>query len=179
MVAAARGGDAVERVIRPVRLADAVPLRELQKRLDQETPFMLLEPGEEPEEIEAWERRIASFLEERHSKMWVLEGAGDKLSGFLFVRGNKATRLRHSGLVVVGIRKTLWGQGLGTALFREMEAWALHHGFARLELTVVVANERAIALYHKMGFVVEGLRRRSMRYADGTYVDEYMMAKLL
>jgi Acetyltransferases, including N-acetylases of ribosomal proteins len=46
----------------------------------------------------------------------------------------------------------------------------------RLELTVMVHNERAIALYKKMGFEIEGTKKRSMRI-DGQYVDEYYMAK--
>jgi RimJ/RimL family protein N-acetyltransferase len=40
----------------------------------------------------------------------------------------------------------------------------------------MVHNERAIALYKKMGFEIEGTKKRSMRI-DGQYVDEYYMAK--
>jgi RimJ/RimL family protein N-acetyltransferase len=39
-------------------------------------------------------------------------------------------------------------------------------------------NERALALYRRLGFEVEGTRRDSV-LVDGRYVDELTMAKLL
>jgi RimJ/RimL family protein N-acetyltransferase len=39
-------------------------------------------------------------------------------------------------------------------------------------------NRRAIALYEKVGFVVEGLKRKSTRI-DGTYSNDLCMALLL
>lgn len=60
-----------------------------------------------------------------------------------------------------------------------MEEWALQHQITRLELTVMVGNRRAVGLYHKMGFVVEALRRKSIRYSGGGFADEYLMAKIL
>lgn len=44
-------------------------------------------------------------------------------------------------------------------------------------LTVMTHNSRAIALYKKMGFTIEGLKKHSMK-VDGRYVDEYLMAKI-
>jgi RimJ/RimL family protein N-acetyltransferase len=56
--------------------------------------------------------------------------------------------------------------------------WALAHGMHRLELTVMAHNERAHALYERMGFVVEG-RRRECLLVNARLVDELYMAKLL
>jgi RimJ/RimL family protein N-acetyltransferase len=61
---------------------------------------------------------------------------------------------------------------------RETELWAHRHRVHRLELTVMAHNAAAVALYEKAGFVIEGTRRHSM-LIDGSYVDEYYMAKLL
>ncbi|WP_392396641.1 MULTISPECIES: GNAT family N-acetyltransferase [Paenibacillus] len=41
----------------------------------------------------------------------------------------------------------------------------------------MVPNERAAALYKKMGFEIEGVKRNSIRM-DGKYVDEYYMGKI-
>lgn len=38
-------------------------------------------------------------------------------------------------------------------------------------------NEMAKHLYEKNGFIVEGVKKKSM-IVDGTYVDEYYMAKI-
>ncbi|NMB90388.1 MAG: GNAT family N-acetyltransferase, partial [Chloroflexi bacterium] len=51
-------------------------------------------------------------------------------------------------------------------------------GIHRLELTVMTHNQRALALYRKMGFEIEGTLRHNMR-VDGVYVDEYSLAQLL
>jgi RimJ/RimL family protein N-acetyltransferase len=39
-------------------------------------------------------------------------------------------------------------------------------------------NERAVRLYRKMGFIIEGTTREDL-YVDGHYVDQYLMGKLL
>lgn len=59
-----------------------------------------------------------------------------------------------------------------------MEKWALENTITRLELTVMTHNERAVRLYKKMGFKIEGLKEKSL-IVDGKYVDEYYMGKIL
>jgi RimJ/RimL family protein N-acetyltransferase len=63
-------------------------------------------------------------------------------------------------------------------MLSKLEHWAKGTGIRRLELTVMTHNERAVGLYKRIGFEVEGLRKDSL-YVDGRYVDEYSMAKLL
>jgi RimJ/RimL family protein N-acetyltransferase len=70
------------------------------------------------------------------------------------------------------------GQEVGTRLFEQMEAWARDVGLHRLELTVQIRNRAGLALYTKMGFLVEGLMRHAL-LVNGTWVDEYHMGKLL
>lgn len=48
----------------------------------------------------------------------------------------------------------------------------------RLELMVITENIRAVNLYKKSGFKIEGLREIST-LINGKYYDEYYMAKLL
>ncbi|SMC05930.1 Protein N-acetyltransferase, RimJ/RimL family [Sulfobacillus thermosulfidooxidans DSM 9293] len=165
--------------IRLVEKTDAAKVMNLQKALDRETRFMLMEPGELSDSVVEWEKRILPFIDQPHNVFWVVENAEGTLVGFLRARGQTPRRLAHSALIVIGILQEYWGQGIGTQLFEKVEAWAKERGLHRLELEVMVSNRRAIALYHKMGFVVEGLRRHAIRYADGQFVDEYMMAKLI
>jgi putative acetyltransferase len=51
-------------------------------------------------------------------------------------------------------------------------------GITRLELQVFANNARAIALYERMGFQVEG-RRRMAVMVDGVAIDVLMMATLV
>jgi putative acetyltransferase len=87
-------------------------------------------------------------------------------------------RRRHAMMLGISVAPEAQGQGVGSALMAAMcdyaDRWA---GALRLELNVYTDNERAIALYRKFGFVIEGTHRGyAMR--DGAYVDSYTMARL-
>ena len=47
-----------------------------------------------------------------------------------------------------------------------------------MNLTVMVNNDKGMALYKKMGFQVEGTMKDSM-LVNGEYVDEYSMTKII
>lgn len=55
--------------------------------------------------------------------------------------------------------------------------WAEEQKVMRLELTVICENEVAKHLYTNNGFQIEGIKRKSV-YIDGTYLDEYYMARI-
>lgn len=55
----------------------------------------------------------------------------------------------------------------------EVMTWAPSAGLKRLELTIHTTNDRAIALYRRHGFAVEGTRECSL-LVDGQYVDEHL-----
>jgi putative acetyltransferase len=52
--------------------------------------------------------------------------------------------------------------------------WA---GLLRIELGVYADNERAIRMYRRFGFELEGTQR-AFALRDGVYVDSLMMARL-
>ncbi len=138
---------------------------------------MMLEPGERTTTIDEQRNRLRSAVASANQTILVAD-AGDCLVGYIAILGGGYHRNKHSAHIVAGVLQQYAGQGLGTRLFTEGDRWAREVGLHRLELTVMVHNRRAIALYMKMGFRVEGTRRDSLK-VDGAYVDEYYMAKLL
>ena len=92
--------------------------------------------------------------------------------------GGEYQRNRATAYIVVGVLQAFGGRGIGAQLFTAAETWAKAQHIHRLELTVMTHNTRAIRLYQKMGFVIEGTRRDSL-CIDGIHVDEYFMSKLL
>ena len=86
-------------------------------------------------------------------------------------------RIKHSAYIVVGILKEYCGKGVGTRLFNNLLEWTELNGITRLELTVMTNNEKAIKLYKKFGFEIEGIKKNSM-IVEGKYVDEYYMARV-
>jgi len=77
----------------------------------------------------------------------------------------------------IGIARSHWGQGIGTAMVREAVEWSARSGLKRLELTVHTTNLAALSVYLRCGFQVEGVRRCSL-LVEGRYVDEYLMSLL-
>lgn len=164
--------------IRPITEDDATVFLAMQRQLDRETDFMLMAPGERQTTVELQRDIIRQILSDGRSMTWVAVD-GRRLVGALTLRALAPRKIRHTGHLVVGILAAHRGQGVGTNLFGHMEAWALAHEFHRLELTVMCENRIALNLYLKQGFLVEGLRRDSIRQPDGQWVDEYAMFKLL
>lgn len=138
---------------------------------------MMLEPGERTTTVEEQRKRIQNILASENQMMFVVEDE-TRLVGYLGAYGGGYTRNRHSAYVVTGILQEYAGRGLGKQLFQALDAWALQHKLRRLELTVMCHNERAVHLYRKMGFEIEGIKRDSLRVGE-RYVDEYYMARIV
>jgi L-phenylalanine/L-methionine N-acetyltransferase len=79
----------------------------------------------------------------------------------------------------MAVRDSWQGKGIGSALMQAAldlaDNWL---GLRRLELRVYADNARAIALYRKFGFEVEGTHR-AYAIRDGVYVDSLSMARLI
>ena len=69
-------------------------------------------------------------------------------------------------------------KGLGTLLTQHMIDIAREKGLKKVYLDVFTNNERAIHVYKKCGFKIEGLLEKE-HYKDGEYGDDYRMAILL
>ncbi|HDR3886749.1 TPA: GNAT family N-acetyltransferase [Bacillus cereus] len=164
-------------MIREIRVEDAASFLQLSKQLDEETKFMLYEPGERKTTVEQQEKMVHRFIENEYATIFVAV-EDDRVIGFILANGNDVQRKRHVATIVIGILQEYSGRGIGTSLFKEVEMWARLHDVWRLELTVMAHNTRAQALYKKAGFEQEGVKKASL-IIDGKDVDEYYMAKLL
>jgi RimJ/RimL family protein N-acetyltransferase len=166
----------MEAKVRKAVPADAVALAEVIASAE-DSGMMLFGPGERRLTPEQAERMIGNFLKDSASALFVAEDTGG-IAGYLIARGEDTGRTRHRAYVVTGVHHRARGKGVGTALFRRLDEWACERGLRRLELTVMTENEAAVALYRKMGFEVEGVKRDSL-VLDGRYGDEYYMAKIM
>jgi len=163
--------------IRTARPYDAAALLELKHQLDEETAFMMYEPGERDSSVQDLARELAAVARSPNSVILLAE-LGDQLAGYLELAGGSFRRSRATAYVVIGVRAQAAGRGIGTSLLRHALDWAAAHGLHRLELTVMAHNTRAIRLYERMGFSVEG-RRSECLLVDGQFIDELTMAVIL
>jgi putative acetyltransferase len=87
-------------------------------------------------------------------------------------------RRRDVGTFGMAVHDDFQGRGIGTALLVAMldlaDNWL---GLRRIELEVWADNARAVHLYEKFGFEIEGTGRQYARRA-GELVDAHFMARL-
>ena len=87
-------------------------------------------------------------------------------------------RRAHAMSLGIVVAADWHGKGVSTALMQAIvdlaDGWL---PVTRLELTVYTDNERAIALYKRFGFEIEGTHR-GYALRDGRYADTYSMARI-
>jgi putative acetyltransferase len=86
--------------------------------------------------------------------------------------------MAHVGHLGMGVHDDFQDRGIGTALMEAaMDLADNWLNLKRLELHVYTDNARAIRLYEKFGFEIEGTHR-ALAFRDGEYVDAYSMARI-
>ena len=107
--------------------------------------------------------------------VWViLENATDKIVG--------EAVLNHLDQENLSCGFRIWisgatNRGLGTEAVRLSMGHAFGSGLHRVELDVYAFNTRARHIYQKLGFVLEGTKRKALRY-DDDWVDCQVMGLL-
>lgn len=162
--------------IRNVETGDSKKLLQLMMQLDNETKYMLYEPGERKGNAEKLAEKLAYTIENKD--LFLVIEDNDKLVGYISAAKGIQNRIKHSAYIVVGILKDYRGIGFGTKLFQYLDKWAVANKVKRLELTVMRENSAAIHLYKKMGFEIEGIKKNSC-IVDGKYMDEFYMSKIM
>jgi ribosomal protein S18 acetylase RimI-like enzyme len=89
-----------------------------------------------------------------------------------------ADAVKHCGSLGMGVLAAYRGQGVGERLLRACLVKAPTQGITRIELEARADNTRAIALYERVGFRHEAVKRNAMRF-DGVYYDAAQMSILL
>jgi RimJ/RimL family protein N-acetyltransferase len=125
--------------------------------------------------IERTRAFITNSIANRHPHFVALDG--DRVVGWCDVTPRDRPAARHSGVLGMGLLPEWRGRGLGRRLIERTLEAARTFPLTRVELSARADNERAIALYRKVGFEVEGRRRRAM-LIDGIYYDDITMALL-
>ena len=182
-------------LVRPIRSDDAEAYVDLLAWLDVESRYPVVNIIERSMSAADWREAIAHLHAEGERTILVAEvvpeAGTEGIAGEVAPAGSAPLLLAgflsttsdwfgggHELRIVIGIREQYTGQGIGTRLFTALETWARTTSVRRLHLTVETDNARALALYHKMGFAIEGHIPRAVQI-EGQWVDDYVMAKRL
>lgn len=160
------------------------PVRDTRAMIDYlkvtagETEFLSRTPAECDVTEEKEKAFLGNLLRAENAVMIVCEVDG-VLAGNCEIVFETRAKKKHRATVMIAIRQKFWNLGIGTAMLCEMIDLARTHDTEQLELSVVEGNERAIALYRKMGFEPVGMMPDAFRLPSGVSAGEIFMRKVL
>ncbi|PYB68933.1 GNAT family N-acetyltransferase [Thermoplasma sp. Kam2015] len=97
-----------------------------------------------------------------------------KVVGVLTVQRGIYRKNKHTGSLGIAIMAGHRHKGLGTKMIRQAIEWCEDQGIKKLNLEVFSTNINAINAYKKIGFEVEGYRKKQF-IIEGQFVDDVLM----
>ncbi|MHC0038789.1 GNAT family N-acetyltransferase [Pseudoneobacillus sp. C159] len=155
---------------------DAKNLSEVRLQIDGETENLDREKGEAYLDELGFKRIIKDDSESMRNLFLVAEVNG-RIVGFSRCEGSKLKRSSHRVEFGVCVLKEFWGYGIGQNLLKEFIHWADLNGIKKITLNVLETNDKAIKLYKKYGFEVEGILRKDKVLSDGNYYNTVLMGR--
>ncbi|KPU42752.1 spermidine N(1)-acetyltransferase [Oxobacter pfennigii] len=161
--------------IRPVRIEDELFINEMRTMDGVRENILALFT----ERVTSTRSFLENLSQNEHSLVAEIdEGQNKKVVGMIGLHVNGSPRMRHSAGIGIMVHTNYQGKGIGKALFEKViglaDNWLMLN---RLELSVFTDNEKAINLYKKFGFEIEGCKKCAI-IRNGKYEDEYIMARL-
>lgn len=157
-------------VIRPVKIEDAADINRM-RTMDGVRENILGMPSERISDAEEFIRTLTS------SDHMLVAELNNSVVGCAGLSVSSKPRMCHMGGVGIMVHTDYQKQGIGKALMTAIldiaDNWL---NLKRVELCVFIENVAAIALYRKLGFVVEGTKKYAA-IRNGMYADEYIMAR--
>ncbi|MDJ0704444.1 MAG: GNAT family N-acetyltransferase [Leptolyngbyaceae cyanobacterium MO_188.B28] len=152
--------------IRPAILSDAAAIL----AAEQETA---LQPGQLVSSVE--ELRLDTFKQSiqelRHSGRYIVAEMKDRIVGHACLSPMGLKAISHVFRLTIIVHPGFRRQGISAALLSDLLQWAQSDSrVQKIELLVRVANEPAIQLYLKFGFVEEGRLHKRIRLPDGAFM---------
>jgi putative acetyltransferase len=130
-------------------------------------------------DLAGWRERLSRTADPTAPDLQLVAESGGEVVGSAGLHpAGWSPRRRHAMMLGISVPSAWQGRGVGSALMQAIcdyaDQWL---GLRRLELQVYADNARAIALYRRFGFELEGTHR-AYALRDGELVDSLSMARL-
>ena len=161
-------------VIREAAVEDARAVLDYVEGISGESDFLSFGPGE----FELTQAEEEDFLRkclDADNQLYIIGLIDDTVVSTVTFSAGRRPRVRHSGEFGMSVRKQYWGLGIGWLMLDTLVDWARGTQIVRkINLRVRTDNQRAIRLYRRKGFVIEGTIRREV-FLGGKYFDHHWM----
>lgn len=161
-------------IIRQATEDDAEQLLSFIKSVIEEEIY--LEIDSVPKTIEEEKKFIRESISENRQLLVAI--VDEKIIGDASAWVGQFKKNKHTALMGVAIQKEFRELGIGKLLMEQLIDWLKGKAIEKVSLTVFSTNKRAVALYKKLGFEIEGIQKRHIKIRN-EYVDRIVMAKWL
>ncbi|MGE8000018.1 N-acetyltransferase family protein [Lysinibacillus sp. NPDC093190] len=163
--------------IRSANIEDAQVLSDLRLQLDGETENFDREQGEGFIDTKGFETIIKEDSESPRN-LCLVAVVDNRIVGFSRCAGSPFKRIAHKVEFGVGVLKEFWRYGIGKNFLKTSVEWADANDIKKMALHVVETNDKAILLYKKLGFEVEGVLKNDKLLSDGNYYNTIVMGRI-
>ena len=165
-------------VVRPAVERDAAGIVKYLRENQDRYRYMISKTNEMNLTRE-YEEKTIRLHAQRENCLFLVALSGREVVGVLNFVGGSRMRDRHDGEFGVSVHKDLFSKGIGRRLVSYLLNWARENPvLKRVTLFVMNDNRRALEMYKQLGFQIEGVRRKAVRFEDGRVQDLIMMGKL-
>lgn len=163
--------------IRSANIEDAQALSDLRLQLDGETENFDREQGEGFIDTIGFEEIIKEDTVSPRN-LCLVAVVDNRIVGFSRCEGFPLKRFAHKVEFGVGVLKEFWRYRIGKNLLKASIEWADTNDIKKMALNVVETNDKAILLYKKLGFEVEGVLKNDKLLSDGNYYNTIVMGRI-
>lgn len=160
--------------IRVPEITEAQQLSELKRSYIKNTTTIPINLDEYPIDLKKEAQLIAEYRNSPNSILLVAK-INNTLIGNIDLTGSDKSKMFHTGVIGMGIKKEWRNQGLGRCLIESVIDWAKKHSMIELIwLDVYASNELGYHLYKNTGFKVSGIINDFFKDENG-YKDKIQM----
>lgn len=164
-------------LIREANIEDAENVIEYIKIVSDETDFLISDSSERNFTVKKEKEFLQNIQNSILEKMFLCE-IENKIVGICSIEGVNKIRIKHRVDLAITVLKNYWGNKIGEKLMDYAIEYCKSNSIKKIELTVRIDNERALKLYKKFGFEIEGEIKKFI-YFGGNYYNCYFMGLLL
>lgn len=165
-------------ILREATAEDAEAVLAYTKEILADSPY-LMTTSEEFTQTASQQQEWLTRMAEDPNKLVIIAEFNELIIGFLDFHNGNRIRNRHQGAFGMSVKREYRNAGVGKALLDALLEWA--EGNTEIEkvtLEVFSDNAHAIALYKKLGFEMEGIKRKAIK-TDTGYHNLFLMAKFV
>jgi RimJ/RimL family protein N-acetyltransferase len=164
--------------VRLARPEDAEKIFQIHLQAVEDRDAFVFEPDEFKGTAEGKRQQIERFSQSKNSCLLVAE-VEDQIAGWISLSGHELKKLSHVAMLGTAVDRNFRGRGIGSALVSHAIQWAkTSSSLRRIALAVFESNTPAVAIYKKFGFEIEGIERNEIRFADGKFCNQIIMAQV-